>query len=251
MKATYDLRGQVATVTNSPYAGFNGQWYVYPIQFDGTDGKDTCTWSLHMTPLSNGQPGVGGAASLITDNYYHPGVSTMVQTGTSPDLTAANIMYAAEQGAAGVRVYMFGDDANQDQSLNSCFVNCTTHINANPIYNGPQAQAIWQGLSNAFNLIDEIEPFLLQSHLPSPNYGPSMVTAARTSSYGTLLMMTEFANSPQVVNVDLNAYNPSGGAGTMYHMTGEELNHQSISGTSVQVTFAPAETVAFTFPEAN
>ena len=37
----------------------------------------------------------------------------------------------------------------------------------------------------------------------------------------------------------------------MYTMTGEELNHQSISGTSVQVTFAPAETVAFTFPAGN
>ena len=146
---------------------------------------------------------------------------------------------------------MFGGDANQDQALNSCFAGCSTHVNANPIYNGPQAQAIWQGLSNAFNLIDQIEPFLLQSHLPSPDYGPSMVTAARTSSYGTLLLMTEFADSPQVVNVDLSAYNPSGGAGTMYTMNGEELNHQSISGTSVQVTFAPAETVAFTFPAGN
>jgi len=37
----------------------------------------------------------------------------------------------------------------------------------------------------------------------------------------------------------------------MYTMSGEELNHQSISGTSAQVTFAPAETVAFTFPAGN
>ena len=100
-------------------------------------------------------------------------------------------------------------------------------------------------------LIDEIEPFLLQSHLPSPDYGPSMVTAARTSSYGTLLLMTEFANSPQVVKVDLSAYNPSGGVGTMYTMNGEELSQQSVSGTSAQVTFAPGGTVAFTFPAGN
>jgi len=243
--------GKVATVSNSSYPGFNGEWYVFPIQFDGTASGSTCTWSLHMAPLRTGQPGLGGSASVIADNYYHPGLSTLVQTGTSPGLTAANIMYAAEQGAAGVRVYMFGGDANQDQGLNSCFANCSTHVNPNPIYNGPQAQAIWQGLSNAFNLIDEIEPFLLQPHLPSPNYGPSMVTAARASSYGTLLLMTEFADSPQVVNVDLSLYNPSGGAGTMYTMNGEELNHQSISGTSVAVTFAPAETVAFTFPAGN
>jgi hypothetical protein len=246
-----DNFGKAATVSNSSYAGYNGQWYVFPMQFDGTPSGSTCTWSLRMTPLRTGQTGMGGTASLIGDNYYHPGLSTFVQPATSPDLTAANIMYAAEQGAAGVRVYMFGGDANQNQALNSCFATCSTHVDANPLFNGPQAQATWQGLSNAFNLIEEIEPFLLQPQLPSPNYGPNMVTAARTSSYGTLLLMTEFANTPQTVTVDLSAYNPSGGTGTMYTMTGEELNHQSISGTSAKVTFAPAETVAFTFPAGN
>jgi hypothetical protein len=245
-----DNFGQLATVTNSSYAPYNSQWFVFPGSIDGLDANG-CTWTLNMAPLTVGTPSAGGTASLIADNYYHPGISTLVTPAITPDITAANIMYAAEQGAAGVRVYMFGGDANQNQALSSCFTNCSTHIDPNPIYNGPLAQATWQGLSNAFNLIDEIEPFLLQSQLPAPNYGPTMVTAARTSSYGTLLLMTEFANSSQVVNVDLSAYNPSGGAGTMYTMTGEELNQQSISGTSVQVTFAPAETVAFTFPAGN
>ena len=90
--------GQVATVSNSSYAGYNGQWYVFPIQFDGTPTGSTCTWSLHMTPLSTRQTGVGGTASLIADNYYHPGLSTLVQTGTSPDLTAANVMLRRRTG---------------------------------------------------------------------------------------------------------------------------------------------------------
>ena len=34
----------------------------------------------------------------------------------------------------------------------------------------------------------------------------------------------------------------------MYIMSGEELSEQSVSGTSLQITFAPGETVAFTFP---
>jgi hypothetical protein len=246
-----DNFGQAATVSNSSYAAYNGSWYVFPIQFDGLAGSGTCTWSLQMTPLNIGQPGTGGAASVIADNYYHPGLSTMVTTGASPDITAANVMYAAEKGAAGVRVYMFGDDANRDSGLNSCFANCSTHVDPNPLYNGLGAQAIWEGLSNAFNLIDQIEPYLLQPQLPSPDYGPTMVTAARTSSYGILLLMTEFADSFQAVNIDLSAYNPSGGTGTMYIVTGEELSEQSISGTSKQVTFAPGETVAFTFPAAN
>jgi hypothetical protein len=246
-----DNFGQVATVSNSSYAAYDGSWYVFPIRFDGSAGSGTCTWSVEMTPLNIVQPGTGGTASVIADNYYHPGISTQVATGASPDLTAANVMYAAEMGAAGVRVYMFGDDANLNPSLNTCFANCSTHVDPNPLYNGPTAQATWGGLSNAFNLIDQIEPYLLQPQLPSPNYGPTMVTAARTSSYGTLLLMTEFADSSQVVNINLSAYNPSGGPGTMYTMTGEELNQQSISGTSTEVTFAPGETVAFTFPAAQ
>jgi hypothetical protein len=241
---------QLAVVSNSSYATYNGNWFVFPSSFDGLDAND-CTWTLNMTPITVTAASSGGTSSLIADNYYHPGVSTLTAPATTPDNTAANIMYAAEQGAAGVRVYMFGSDANQDQALSSCFANCNTHINPNPIYNGPEAQATWQGLSNAFNLIDEIEPFLLQPHLPPPNYGPTMITAARMSSYGTLLLMTEFANTPQVVTVDLSPYNPSGGTGTMYTMSGEELNQQSVSGTSAQITFAPAETVAFTFPAGN
>jgi hypothetical protein len=188
---------------------------------------------------------------VITDNYYHAGVSTISSPGVTPDLVAASIMYAAEKGAAGVRVYMFGGDADQNDTLDGCFTNCGVQDNANPFYNGSDAQARWQGMSNAFNLIHDIEPYLLQPQLPAPDYGPTMITGARTSSYGTLLMLTEFDNSPQVVNVDFSPYNPSGGAGTMYTMSGEELNQQSVSGTSMQVTFAPGETIAFTFPPAN
>jgi hypothetical protein len=246
-----DNFGQVATISNSSYAPYNGKWYILPAQFDNLIGSSTCTFHINVRPLVNGESGTGAEASVITDNYYHAGVSTISSPGVTPDLVAASIMYAAEKGAAGVRVYMFGDDANHNGDLNGCFTNCGVQDNANPFYNGSDAQARWQGMSNAFNLIHDIEPYLLQPQLPAPDYGPTMITGARTSSYGTLLMMTEFGSSPQVVNVDLSPYNPSGGAGTMYTMSGEELNQQSVSGTSMQVTFAPGETIAFTFPPAN
>ena len=248
-----DNFAQVATVSGTSYAPYNGAWYVTPLarQNYGNNGNNPCSWTLDMKPLAKGESGTGGSASLITDNYYHPGVSTVTYPGVTPDLVAANIMYAAEKGAAGVRVYMFGDDANLYSDLSQCFTNCSNQDNANPFYNGAEAQARWQGMSNAFNLIHDIEPYLLQPHMPAPDCGPTMITGARTSSYGTLLMMTEFATSPEVVNVDLTPYNPSGGSGTMYIMSAEELSEQSVSGTSLQITFAPGETVAFTFPVAK
>jgi hypothetical protein len=242
--------GQVATVSNTGYAPYNGKWYVLPVAFDNI-GASTCTWFLAMVPLTAGQSGSGGTASLIADNDYHPGVSTVNLPGVTADLVAANIMYAAEKGAAGVRAYEFGSDANQDQALNACFANCGAEDKANPFYNGPEAQARWQGMSNAFNLIHQIEPFLLQPRLASPDYGSTMVTSARASSYGMLLLLTEFADAPQAVNIDLTPYNPSGGPGTMYSMNGESLTQQDVSGTALQVTFTPGETVAFTFPAGN
>ena len=243
-----DNFGQNATVTNTTYAPYNGQWYVLPAQVDKLYGTNTCSWGIQMVPLTIGQYSKGGTANLITDNYYHPGVSQIFSPGVTADLVTANIMYAAEKGAAGVRGYALGSDDNQSEYLNKCFIDCSDYNYISPFYNGPDAQARWQGMSNAFNLIHEIEPFLLQPQLPPPDYGPTMVTCARTSSYGTLLMMTSFADSPQVVNIDLTPYNQSGGAGTMYTMNSEQLTQQDVSGTSMQVSFTSGETIAFTFP---
>jgi len=251
--ANSDNFARVATVSGASYAPYNGAWYVMPLarQNHGNNGNNPCSWTLDLRPLVKGESGTGGSAALITDNDYHPGVSTVSYPGVTPDLVAANIMYAAEKGAAGVRVYMFGDDVNLYLDQAACFTNCSNQDSANPFYNSADAQARWQGMSNAFNLIHDIEPYLLQPHMPAPDYGPNMITGARTSSYGTLLMMTEFATSPEVVNIDLTPYNPSGGSGTMYMMSGEELSEQSVTGTSLQITFAPGETVAFTFPVAK
>ena len=247
-----DNFGQVATISGSSYAPYNGQWFVYPFANQGFSGPSNCNWYVHLAPLLAGQPAAGGVASLITDNYYHPGFSTVNAPGVTADLVAANIAYAAEKGAAGVRVYMFGGgDSNQNAQLNGCFTNCSTQVNADPFYNGPDAQAIWQGMSNAFNFIGQIEPYLLQPQLPSPSYTPTIITAARTSAYGNLLLLTEFADGPELVTIDLSPYNGFGGAATMYTMNGEQLTQQEVSGNSVPILFTPGLTIGFTFPSGN
>jgi hypothetical protein len=248
-----DNFGQVATVASTTHAPYNGQWYVFPAADQNLPAGSTCTWSIKMVPLSNGQPGSGGTASLITNNYYQPGDPITIG-GTTPSNVATNVMYAAEKGASGVRVYLFGSDENTSAKINALFTpsDGTVEQEANPLYNGSNAQALWQGLSNGFNLVHDLEPYLLQAKLNSPDYGPRMITGARISSYGTLLMMTNYSEEPNlVVPIDLSEYNPSGGPGTMYQMTASSLIQQSISGTYAQVNFAPGETVAFTFPEAE
>lgn len=248
----------MATVSASTNAAYNGKWYILPASFNSFDVNGCPTappgttpggaWNIRMRQLVTTTPGAGGTAALIADNYYHAGVSTLTQNGATPDITAANIMYAAERGSSGDRVYMFGDDANKNQALSNCFSNCATHIDPNPLFNGPLAQASWQGLSNAFNLIATIEPVLLQPQLPAPNYGPNMVTTVRASNLGNLLLMTWFGNTSTTLSVDLSPYNPSGGVGTEYMMNGEQSTQQAISGLSTQLTLGPAQTAAFVFP---
>jgi hypothetical protein len=247
-----DNFGQIATISGTSYPPYNGRWFVYPFADQGFSGSSSCNWYVHLAPLLTGQPATGGTASLIADNYYHAGVSPVTSPGVTADLVAANIAYAAEQGAAGARVYMFGGgDSNHNAQLNGCFDSCSTQVNADPFYNGPDAQAIWQGMSNAFNFIGQIEPYLLQPQLPSPSYTPTIITAARTSAYGNLLLMTDFADAPELITIDLSPYNTFGGTGTMYLVNGEQFTQQKISGTSLQVTFTPGLTVGFTFSTGN
>jgi hypothetical protein len=74
-----------------------------------------------------------------------------------------------------------------------------------------------------------------------------MVTAARSSSYGKMLMLINMSETSVTEIVDLSAYNPSGGSGNLYRMSSTSMTTGSISGASQSITFAPGETVVFTF----
>jgi hypothetical protein len=193
---------------------------------------------------------------VVADNYYHPGLSRIIIGGATPDDVATSPMYAAEEGMAGIRMYSFADDENKDSWANSLFDGEPAsgdgiQPGANPFYNGPDSQARWQAMSNAFNLISQIEPYLLQAKLNSPDYGPYMITGARASFYGSMLMMTNFLEAPVTETVDFSEYNRGGGQGVVYRMSAKSLDKSVVSGPTQQVTFAPGETIVYVFPSAS
>jgi hypothetical protein len=240
--------GMAATVSSTD-ASFSGKWYVDPYQSGVlATQQNICSWTISMRQLPSGS-GTGGTASIIYDNYYHPGVSPIFTPGSPPGVIAASIMYVAEKGGAGVRGYIFASDPNQDQAADRLFKPSDGGIQAaaNPLYGDPDTLARWQGMSNAYNLINNIEPYLLQPKLNSPDYGPFMVTTARTSSYGNMLMMTNFSEGTDTETVDFSEYNPTGKTATMRRMTGSSLTSTVVSGTSQQVSFQPGETIVWTF----
>jgi hypothetical protein len=245
--------GKSFTVSGNSYPLFNSiTWYVASSGgvVSGPQGQQ-CGFVVY--PLPSGNSTVG-TASLILDNEYHPGISQLLTPEVDPATVSAGIMFAAEKGMAGARVYNYSDNVDTDYSLNQFFAgdpNSSVQPGSNPFYNGSDSIARWQAMSNAFNLIAEIEPYLLQPKLNSPDYGPFMVTGARTSSYGNMLMMTNWNEVSDTETVSLSPYNPSGGAGTMYRMTATSLTQGSVSGLSAQLTFAPGETIVFTFPPSS
>ena len=234
--------GQIATVSNDSFGPYNGPWYLKKL----TVNPDTsCMYGIESLPSGTG---TGGTALIIYNNNPPP----TGDGGQLPITNATDVMWAAANGLAGVRVYSYIPNWNAAVQQNALFPESFANgfqlqPGANPRYDGPDSAARWNALSNAFNLINDIEPYLLQPKLNSPDYGAYMVTAARTSSYGKMLMMINFLEGPATETVDLSEYNPAGGPGTMYRMTPASLTTQPVSGTSQQITFAAGETIVWTF----
>ena len=103
-------------------------------------------------------------------------------------------------------------------------------------------------MSKSFDLIHALEPLLLEPKLHSPDLGSGIITAARSSSYGNLLLITNYNDAPVTEAIDLSQYNPYGDSGTLYRLNTTSLTTSSISGTSTTLTMLGGETLAFTFP---
>jgi len=234
-----EANGQVVTVTGSPYGPFNKQWFVT---------TNNCGL-LNIKELPTGS-GTGGTAEIIYNNNPPP----INDGGRLSMVVAASVAYAAAKGFAGVRSYGYGENLNTDPGTNAIFagdctsVSCGIQPLANPRANGPDSAARWQAMGYANNLISQIEPYLLTPKLHSPDYGPSMVTAARSSAAGNLLMMINFTETQVTETIDLSAYNPNGMAGILYRMSSTSFTQSGTTGNSQQVTFAPGETLVWAFP---
>ena len=214
--------GNTVTISTIASSTFNGSvWYVIPEakEESGSLGG-ACSIGLRQVPSGTG---MGGTAEMIYNNNKPSSTGDNGQEGL---VAADEVAFAAEKGFAGSREYFYQSDANQSPADNAMFPDCDLEscsfiqAGANPISNGPQSIERWDGMANANNLIKDIQSYLLQPKLNSPDYGPEIVTAARTSSYGRLLMMTNFAENSDAEVVDLSPYNEDGGSGTMYTMTG-------------------------------
>ncbi|HUV03889.1 MAG TPA: Ig-like domain-containing protein, partial [Armatimonadota bacterium] len=106
------------------------------------------------------------------------------------------------------------------------------------------------GLSAAFNLVQRLEPHLLQRQASALDLGPDIVTGARDGGMSRVLLAVNFSESQQA-NVGLDAYRlpPAEGTPVMrYRVAGATARVERAPANGQDaVFFAPGEAIVWLF----
>jgi hypothetical protein len=180
---------------------------------------------------------------------FTPGQDRLQSQGIEPAAAAAQIMYAAARGMAGVRVYHFDGRRWKDERRSGQAGRKDLQTGSDPFSVGTDR---WQAMASAFNLIGRLEPHLLQPQTHAPDLGPTFVTGARRGPGSRLLLAVNFSESPEPARVDFRPYRfARGPAVVRYRLAGAALQVDTVSNqkTTDKVTFAPGEAVAWLFQD--
>ena len=185
--------------------------------------------------------GNDGAGSQFIDDDLH--LRRFLDQGNSAVTESAQVMYAAARGMAGVRAYNFDNESwKRERSKGQ------GQTGSEPFETGTNR---WAGLSAAFNLVQRLEPHLLQRQASALDLGPDIVTGARDGGMSRVLLAVNFSESQQQANVGLDAYRypPAEGTPVMrYRVAGANARVERAPGRGQDaVTFAPGEAIVWLF----
>jgi hypothetical protein len=175
---------------------------------------------------------------------FNPGFDKLSQPAYRAERVTASILLAAEAGMAGVRVYGYRPNSDSAELYQSAPIGSNLVQHVNPFV----APKKWLAMSNAFNFIKDVEPYILQPNISAPNLGPVVFTGAKEGNGGRLLMVTSFSEIPQTVNIDFTPYN-YGNKITRYRVSAATYGGGIVISISPgeTVTLDPGETVAYLF----
>jgi hypothetical protein len=180
---------------------------------------------------------------IAAGGAYTPGTDILQRSGAGAAQVMGQIMFAAAAGMCGVRVYNYDtlDWRTQRATAPSGTTDLQTGITVDSLQ--------WSAMEISFDMIRQLEPFLLQSRVSSVDMGANIATAAREGANGTLLLAVNMAEAPQPVTANLVPY--QGGTlnhVTRYHLTTDRIIKQSLLfGSTDNLILQPGETVAWVF----
>ena len=198
-----------------------------------------------------------GYVKGVAGDQYHPGTADQMSVqGTYPEEVTAQIMYAGAMGFAGVRVYAYDGAAGSTDGLWS-YQRQTAPIGtqglqmgASPLSDNQGVTDRWRALSNAFNLVQNLEPYFLGKQINAIDLGADVATGARQSTTGgRMLIAVNMTDGVKSVNVDLSSYvSPAAPSITRYHLAGLLSTQEVVpNATSESVSMAPGEALIWIF----
>ncbi len=156
---------------------------------------------------------------------------------------------AAAVGNVGLRLYEFETFDNYDSTKRQGLGGGGIQTGAGPFYG---EVANWQAMAYGANVLTKpLQSYLLSTPINSPAYGRNLITAARQSDAGRMLMIVNSWDGPRQINVDFTPY--KFGFGAFRYRVSETGIRTLIEPDSAgeTITLDSGETVAYIFPNAQ
>ena len=184
--------------------------------------------------------------SPVGSASYNPPVDILQHTGFLPKGVVSGMFSAAAVGNVGLRLYEFETFGNYDGTKKQGLGGGSIQTGAGPLYGEVPN---WQAMAYGANVLTKpLQPYLLSSPINSPAYGRNLITAARQSANGRMLLIINSWDGPCQLSVDFTPYSYGFGA-ARYRVTEtgiRTLSEPDSPGESI--TLESGETVAYIFP---
>jgi hypothetical protein len=181
----------------------------------------------------------------VVGTGFVPGVDTLYRSGQTPQGMDVDIFAAIARGAAGVRLFSWGNPSYLTNTLAAGSGN--NFFGISPYY----GVAEWDAMSAAFNLEKVLEPYVLSPMTNALDLGPYVETGAHTGPYGTMFIAINDLDGTQTIYPNLGAY-ATGSSVTRYLLNTSQVTSQNLGAvTSDQVTLQPGEVAVYLFPAAG
>lgn len=179
---------------------------------------------------------------------FDPPTDELLFAGNRPDAVAAGMMAAAAVGSAGVRIYQFETPeafrARRDAGPGSAY-QTGIHPEVSEVAN-------WRAMAYTASVLrGPAAPFLLGRAISSPAYGRNIVTAARETSRGRMLLIVNGWDAPRRLRVDFRGFHLG------YGYARYRVSHTGVATSAGKpsdgetIDLEGGETVMYLFPAAD
>lgn len=183
--------------------------------------------------------------------FYNPVSDTLTSPSTSASTVSAEMMTAAALGNAGVRFYHFEPPQGEQGRVNGK-LGVEYQTGMSPVATERNSQEIWRSVGYVTNLLTKtLQPFILGTPVSSPALVDNIITAARQSESGMLLMVINGNDWERTVAIDLTPYR-TGLPITKYRVRGKGIESGVMPDSGVdRVAMGEGETVVYLFPRSR